>query len=85
LERSHLEKRVLINERLVKMNTLHYELQKQKFIMKSGIEDSDIEAQLWPFVKEINELRAEEGSIMESINDSVEELRIICLYQDEDY
>ena len=84
-EKLHLEVRVQINDKLVKMNQLHYELQKQKFIIKSGIEDCEIEAQMWPFIHEINDLRIKESAIMEEINELVEELRIVCYYPEEEY
>ena len=35
LEKSHLEQRVLINDKIVKLAMLDYELKKQKFIQKT--------------------------------------------------
>ena len=67
------------------MAQIKYELHKQKFIQKSGIEDCEIEAQLWPFIKEINELKSEESEILVKINDIVEELRAIVYYNEDEY
>ena len=35
LEKSHLEQRVVINDKVVKLAMLDYELKKQKFIQKT--------------------------------------------------
>lgn len=43
LEKTHLQQRVLINDRQVKLAMLDYELKKQKMISKT-IEDGEIEA-----------------------------------------
>ena len=42
LEKTHLEQRVNINEKIVKLALMDYELKKQKFLKKT-IEDCDIE------------------------------------------
>ena len=43
LEKTHLQQRVLINDRQVKLAMLDYELKKQKMISNT-IEDGEIEA-----------------------------------------
>ena len=42
LEKSHLEQRVVINDKVAKLAKLDYDLKKQKFIQKS-IDQSELE------------------------------------------
>ena len=63
LEKSHLEKRVVINDKIVKLAMLDYELKKQKMIKKS-IEQSEIEVTRMPFAIEIDNLRREESDVL---------------------
>ena len=64
LEKSHLEKRVVINDKIVKLAMLDYELKKQKFIKKS-IEQNEIEVTRMPYAIEIDNLRREEGEVLQ--------------------
>ena len=81
LEKTHLEKRVVINDKIVKLAMLDYELKKQKFIKKT-IEDSEIEVTRMPYAIEIDNLRREEGDVLQSINDAQMELRIAITQDD---
>lgn len=62
---------------------LMYELNKQKFIMKT-IDDWDIDMQVQPLIAEITKLKLLEGEILASINESVQELRLIAYHNDQD-
>eukprot|EP00347_Sterkiella_histriomuscorum_P015456 403356959 len=84
LERDHLQQRTEINQKTVNLSRLMYELNKQKFIMKT-IEDYEIDLQVQPKISEINQLKLKEGEILRDINDLVQELRIIAYYQEDDY
>ena len=48
LEKDHLNIRVQINDKQVKLALLDYELKRQKFIQKT-IDDSEIEVKRMPF------------------------------------
>ena len=63
LEKDHLEKRVKINEKLVKLAMLDYELKRQKFLKKS-INDSEIEVARMPHAAEIDSLRMAESGVL---------------------
>ena len=63
LEKSHLEKRVQINEKVVRLARMDYDLKKQKMIQKS-IDDDEIEMIRMPYCQEIDNLRREEGFIL---------------------
>jgi hypothetical protein len=56
LEKDHLNLRVQINDKQVKLALLDYELKRQKFIQKT-IDDSEIEVKRMPFAQEIDLLR----------------------------
>ena len=61
-----------------------YELNKKRFITKE-LEESEVEAEIAPRVKEIDGLKKEESGVMEEINEKVEELRTMCYYEGEEY
>ena len=63
LEKNHLEKRVQINEKVVQLARMDYELKKQKMIQKS-IDDAEIEVIRMPYCQEIDKLKREEGLIL---------------------
>ena len=69
LEKSHLEKRVVINDKTVKLAMLDYELRKQRFIKKS-VEESEVEVTRMPYAIEIDTLRREEGEVLQQINEA---------------
>lgn len=52
-EREHLEKRVVINGKLVRFAQMQYEMQKQKMIKKL-IDDNDIAQTNFPLIKELD-------------------------------
>jgi len=74
LEKDHLEKRVALNDKLVKLALLRYELTKKKMIEKS-IEEGEMEAEIEPKKAEIDILKGEEALILRNINERVEALR----------
>jgi hypothetical protein len=69
MEKSHLEQRVIINDKYVKLALMDYELRKQKMIHKT-IEDCEIEVKRAPFAAEIDRLRAEEARVLKDINEA---------------
>ena len=60
LEKKHLEQRVVLNDKIVKLALMDYDLKKQKFIKKT-MEQCDVEQARMPFAIEIDDLRREEG------------------------
>ena len=81
LEKKHLELRVLINDKLVKLAMLDYNLKKQQILLKT-IDEVQATEQRIPFVIEIDQLKVEEASVLKQIIDSQQELRIAFLYDD---
>lgn len=77
LEKEHLEKRVAINDRMVKLARDMYELNKRKFIEKDEEleEATAIDSLVAPRVTEIDTLRREESKVLQDINEEVEALR----------
>ena len=88
LERQHLEMRVGINERLVKLALGLYELNKQRVIQsyqkkkeeskdeeEYGLDQAEIEEWVAPRAKEIDGLKQQEAKVMQEINEEVEGLR----------
>ena len=63
LEKSHLEKRVVINDKIVKLARLDYDLKKQCMINKT-IEQNEIEIMRAPYAAEIDGLRQEEAEVL---------------------
>ena len=60
LEKKHLEQRIVLNDKIVKLALMDYDLKKQKFIKKT-MEQCDVEQARMPFAIEIDDLRREEG------------------------
>ena len=75
LEKSHLEKRVLINDKIVKLAKMDYDLKKQWMIQKT-IEQDEIEILRAPYAIEIDELRREEADILQQINEAQLDLKL---------
>ena len=69
LEKSHLEKRVLINDKIVKLAKMDYDLKKQCMIQKT-IDQDEIEILRAPYAMEIDELRRQEADILHAINEA---------------
>ena len=82
LEKQHLEWRVQINDKVLKLAQLDYELRRQKFLHKS-IDDSEIELRRMPLCQEIDYCRREESNVLQEINISISELWF--MFDDEDY
>ena len=74
LEKQHLEIRVQLNDKIIKLHMLQYELSKQKFIQKA-IEDCDIEVQTQPKIEEIDKMRQKEAQICQDINECISFLK----------
>ena len=81
LEKSHLEKRVLINDKAVKLAQKDYDLKKQCMIQKT-IDKDEIEVIRAPFAMEIDELRREEAAILTEINEAQQDLKLDMAYED---
>lgn len=69
LEKDHLAKRVLINDKVVKLARMDYDWKKQSMIQKT-IDNDEIEIARMPFAMEIDSLRREESAILAEINDA---------------
>ena len=63
LEKSHLEKRVVINDKIVKLARMDYDLKKQAMIQKT-IEMDEIEILRAPYASEVDELRRDEAEVL---------------------
>lgn len=75
-ERLHLEKRVSINDKMVKMAQQMYELNKKRFIEHDEeIDAYYIETFAAERVAEIDQIKREESSVLSEINEQVEGLR----------
>ena len=71
-----MEKRVQINDKMVKLAQHLYEMNKKRFLHKEeGIEEADITEFVAPRAQEIDLLKREESAILAEINEKVEQLR----------
>ena len=75
LERSHLEKRVVINDKMVKLAQQLYEMNKRRYIEKREMEEAEITEFVAPRAQEIDVLKREESVVLAEINELVESLR----------
>ena len=69
LEKSHLEHRVLINDKVVRLARLDYDLKKQ-MMLKKNIDQDEIEMLRAPHAAEIDKLRRDEAAILLQINEA---------------
>jgi hypothetical protein len=84
MERRHLEKRVAINDRMVKMAQQMYELHKRRVLLHDEeVDEAHIEAFAEAQVREIDALKQEEAIVLGEINEAVESLRRSSVYDDE--
>ena len=81
LEKSHLEKRVIINDKVVRLARMDYDLKKQAMIQKS-IEMDEIETLRAPHAQEIDALRLEESAILKEINEAQSYLKTDMAFDD---
>ena len=81
LEKSHLEKRVVINDKITKLARMDYDLKKQAMIQKT-IDMDEIEILRAPNAMEIDNLRIEEADILKQINESQSDLKMDMAFDD---
>jgi hypothetical protein len=54
-------------------------------MIHKSIEDADIELTNYPLIKELDQMKNDEGALLKDINDEVENIRAYALYGEDDY